>query len=270
MEWDFHDQFSVPELARLRCQECWGPYLPLPSVAVMVWVHRQRQQQPCLEPELQLGSPPLAEPTWGRLVQALTSLYPSLIALQRPEHHCGVKGMNWGDPLWPHRTPRLCLESPWAVTINEENCKLEHSVWAGHWAQNLGWVLKPRKWILPAAPSMHASLSIFIFLKFVFTLSSSHPWSQSHSLRRESLLWGSKPCPCLSQLINPARFDELLAQRKFLMCLRARRSKTQSKSSYPWHQDTLAKTILINYNYNCMLNKLWLGCLLYQPIILGM
>lgn len=33
-------------------------------------------------------------PSWGRLMQALTSPDPSLTALQRPEHHCGVKGMD--------------------------------------------------------------------------------------------------------------------------------------------------------------------------------
>lgn len=40
------------------------------------------------------GAPALAEPTWGRLVPALTSLCPSLTALQRPQHRCGVKGMD--------------------------------------------------------------------------------------------------------------------------------------------------------------------------------
>lgn len=69
-----------------------------------------------------------------------------------------------GSPLTSQSTQavfRVCT-----VTINEENCKLEHSVWAGHWAQNLGWVLKPRRnqEILPAAPSVHVSQSIFIFV----------------------------------------------------------------------------------------------------------
>lgn len=174
-----------------------------------------------------------------------------------------------GSPLTSQDT-RLCLESPWAVIINKENCKpstqceqvTKPRAWVGFWNH--------RGWILSAVPSVHISLSTFIFWKIRHLYPLVFTSLTTESLLEERITTLGQQGLSLSQLINAAQFEELLTQRKFLMWLCACRSKTQSKSSHPWHQDTLAKTILINYNYNCMLNKLQLGCLMYQLIILGM
>lgn len=138
----------------------------------------------------------------------------------------------------------------------------------GSEAQHLGWISETKRTDSPAVASEDFSLSTFALLEF--HLAFKCLYVSDHYLRRKWVLWASKPWTCLLVRIKPSGFDALLTCRRFLLHICTHRSKTQSKLSYAWHQDTLAKTILINYIYNRMLYKPQLDCLMYHPIILGM
>lgn len=235
MEWDFHDAFPAPELAMV-----WWECQVWPCQVLQGW-SGWAEARAALGPDC----------SWVPSVIINLSCIPSV-----PEHHCGLKGSTDGIPFDCPEQPAV-FRVTWSVTTNKENCSLERSEWAGHSAQSLGWVWNQGGWI-----SLYFFLKIHHLYPLIFT-----PLITESLFEEESLLWAASPVPPISAHKSCTLWWAAHTHKvSDVPC----RREAQSKSSYPWHQDTLAKTILINYNYNCMLNKLQLGCLMYQLIILGM
>lgn len=133
-------QFWALKLARLRWQECWGPYIPLPRVVVrsgcvprassssrawsqsFSWSPLLCQSPPGagqLPPEADLASAARTNLSWTITCSSWNVMFP-----------VAAEGMDWCDPFRPHRTPGLCFED--LSTLNScyhkwRNYKLKHS-----------------------------------------------------------------------------------------------------------------------------------------------